>query len=162
MSYHGRMEDAVPRSESANSECNISNESKSSNAASQIPKLAESIHLGTPTLTRTEEKSLANELIAQLPTDTSFAVGEQTARQRVCEIIFDNYAQKIPMDNISPDWFYDFLLRNPRVPINFQSWFSSVQSTLPRSDQLIDIKMWELGLITRSFLSSSSVSTSSP
>ncbi|CAF0720659.1 unnamed protein product [Adineta ricciae] len=149
MSYNGRMEDTVPSSESPN-------------AASQIPKLAESIHPGTLTLTRTEEKSLANEIIARLPADVSLAVGEQTARQRVCEIIFDNYAQNVPLENISTDWFYDFLLRNPRVPINFQSWFFSVQSTLPNSDQLIDIKAWELGLITRSFLSSSLVSTSSP
>ncbi|CAF1396258.1 unnamed protein product [Adineta ricciae] len=162
MSYNGRMEDTAPSSESSNTEFNMSNESKSPDAASQIPKLPKSIHLDTPTLTRTEEKSLANEMIARLPADVSLAVGEQTARQRVCEIIFDNYAQKIPLENISPDWFYDFLLRNPRVPINFQSWFFSVQSALPHSDQLIDIKTWELGLITRSFLSSSLVSTSSP
>jgi len=97
----------------------------------------------------------------QLPTDVSFTIAEQMARRRVCEIVFDNYSHKLLSTNISSEWFYDFLLRNPRVPIHFQSWFSSVKSTLPASDQLIDIKIWELGLITRSVLPSSSISTSS-
>jgi hypothetical protein len=83
------------------------------------------------------------------------------ARRRVCEILYDNYSQKLSFGNISSEWFYDFLLRNPRIPIHFQSWFSSVKSTLPLSDQLIDIKIWELGLVTRSFIPSSSISTSS-
>jgi len=82
-------------------------------------------------------------------------------RRRVCEILYDNYSQKFSFENISSEWFYDFLLRNPRIPIHFQSWFSSVKSTLPLSDQLIDIKIWELGLVTRSFIPSSSISTSS-
>jgi hypothetical protein len=126
-----------------------------------IPKITESIRLGIPPLTRTEEKSLANELITQLPTDASFITGEQMTRRRVCEILYDNYSQKVSFENISSEWFYDFLLRNPRIPIHFQSWFSSVKSTLPLSDQLIDIKIWELGLVTRSFIPSSSISTSS-
>ncbi|CAF3314173.1 unnamed protein product [Rotaria socialis] len=48
--------------------------------------------------------------------------------------------------------FYDFLFRKSRVPIHFQTWFSSVKSTLPSSDQLIEIKIWELGLVTRSIV----------
>jgi hypothetical protein len=126
-----------------------------------MPKMNESIHTGIPPLSRTEEKSLANELIHQLPMDTSFSMGEQIARRRVCEIVYDNYSHRVLPGNISSEWFYDFLLRNPRLPIHFQSWFSSIKSTLPSSDQLIDIKIWELGLVTRSVLSSSSISISS-
>ena len=125
------------------------------------PKISESIHLDVPSLTRTEEKSLANELIHQLPMDTTFSIGEQIARRRACEIVYDNYSHRILPGNISSEWFYDFLLRNPRVPIHFQSWFSSIKSILPSSDQLIDIKIWQLGLVTRSVLLSSSISISS-
>ena len=103
-----------------------------------------------PPLTRTEEKSLANELIKQFSTDVSMIYAEQWTRQRVCQIIHDNYSQTVSSQQINAEWFYDFLLRNPRVPIHFQSWFSSVQPQLPSSDQLIDIKIWQLGLVTRS------------
>lgn len=129
--------------------------------AISLPKIAESVRLGVPPLTRTEEKSLANELITQLPSDASFTMGEQMARRRACEIVFDNYSHRFLCENISFEWFYDFMLRNPRVPIHFQTWFSSVKSTLPSSDQLIEIKIWELGLVTRSVVPSSSMSTSS-
>ena len=83
------------------------------------------------------------------------------ARRRVCEIVYDNYSHKISLGNISTEWFYDFLLRNPRIPIHFQSWFSSIKSTLPSSDQLIDIKIWQLGLVTRSSIPSCSNSIAS-
>jgi hypothetical protein len=83
------------------------------------------------------------------------------ARRRACEIVTDNYSQQFSPINIASEWFYDFLLRNPRVPMHFQSWFSSFKPVIPSSDQLIDIKMWQLGLVTRSVIPSSSVSTSS-
>ena len=104
-------------------------------------------------MTRTEEKSLANELIQQLSIDVSLSTAEHIARQRLCEIVYDNYSCRIPLSNIPMDWFYDFLLRNPRVPVHFQSWFSLVPSALPISDQLMDIKIWQLGLVTRSIRS---------
>ncbi|CAF3494672.1 unnamed protein product, partial [Rotaria sp. Silwood2] len=88
-------------------------------------------------------------------------IAEQMARRRASEIVMDNYAHQFSSMNITPEWFYDFLLRNPRVPIHFQTWFSSIKATIPSSDQLIDIKIWELGLVTRSIIPSSSVSTSS-
>ncbi|CAF1158931.1 unnamed protein product [Rotaria sp. Silwood1] len=162
--YTSRTEGITKRLDSTNTESVISNESESSSSSSiniSIPKIMESIRLGIPPLTRTEEKSLTNELILQLPADASFTTGEQMARRRACEIVFDNYSHKFSLENISIEWFYDFLLRNPRIPIHFQSWFSSIKSILPLSDQLIDIKIWELGLVTRSILPSSSISTSS-
>ncbi|CAF1303687.1 unnamed protein product [Adineta steineri] len=159
--YISRTEVLTKYSDSINTESSISNESESSNLNISIPKIIETIRSDIPPLTRTEEKSLANELISQLPADAPLLVGEQMIRRRVCEIVFDNYSQKLTLGNISSEWFYDFLLRNPRIPIHFQTWFSSVKSTLPLSDQLIDIKLWELGLITRSVISSSSISTSS-
>ncbi|CAF3833132.1 unnamed protein product [Adineta steineri] len=159
--YISRTEVLTKYPDSINTESSISNESESSNLNISIPKIIETIRSDIPPLTRTEEKSLANELISQLPADVPLLVGEQMIRRRVCEIVFDNYSQKLTLGNISSEWFYDFLLRNPRIPIHFQTWFSSVKSTLPLSDQLLDIKLWELGLITRSVISSSSISTSS-
>lgn len=106
-----------------------------------------------PSLTRSEEKSLANKLIHQCPIDISFQIAEQTARHHVCEIIFDNYSQRISPENISNEWFYDFLLRNPSLPIYFHSWFASIPSTIPLTDHMIKIKSWQLGLVTRSISS---------
>jgi hypothetical protein len=88
-------------------------------------------------------------------------MAEQLARRRACDIVIDNYSQQFSSINIASEWFYDFLLRNPRVPIHFQTWFSSIKSTMPSSDLLMDIKLWELGLITRSIIPSSSFSSSS-
>lgn len=138
-----------------------SQEFDSSPVSVSLPEVPESIRLGIPPLTRTEEKSLAHDLITQLPADASLTMGEQWARRRASEIVQDNYAHIIMPTNISTEWFYDFLLRNPRIPIHFQSWFSNVKSTMPISDQLLDIKMWELKLVTRSIIPSSSLSTSS-
>ena len=132
----------------------ISTDSTCSSLSLSLAKMNESIPLNIPPLTRTEEKSLANELIHHLSIDVSLQTGEQLARQRLCEIVYDNYSHQILSGKISSEWFYDFLLRNPRVPIHFQSWFSSVSSILPSSDHLIDIKIWQLGLITRSIRSS--------
>ena len=88
-----------------------------------MPKVPESIRLGIPPLTRTEEKSLAQELITQLPADASLSMGEQWAHRRACEIVRDNISHHITPMNITIEWFCDFLLRHPRVPIHFQSWF---------------------------------------
>ncbi|CAF0802379.1 unnamed protein product [Adineta ricciae] len=153
----------VDRISSRNDEFLRPNSSDPSSYNISIPKITESIHLGLPPLTRTEEKSLANELMIQLPADVTLTVAEQIARHRASEIVMDNFSHQLSPKNITCEWFYDFLLRNPRLPIHFPSWFSSVKPVLPASDQIIDIKIWELGLITRSVLgiSSSSHSTSS-
>lgn len=151
----------MKRLDSTNNDSVTSNESENTSLNISIPKVTESIRLGLPPLTRTEEKSLANELIIQLPTDASLSMAEHLARRRACDIVMDNYSQNLPSINITFEWFYDFLLRNPRVPIHFQSWFSSIKPTMPSTDLLIDIKIWELGLITRSIIPSSSISSSS-
>jgi hypothetical protein len=151
----------MKRLDSINNESVVSNESENTSFNVSIPKVTESIRLGLPPLTRTEEKSLANELITQLPADASITIAEQMARRRACEIVMDNYSHHLSSINITSEWFFDFLLRNPRIPIHFQSWFSSMKATMPSSDLLIDIKLWELGLITRSIMPSCSVSSSS-
>ena len=121
----------------------------------------ESLRPGVLSLTRTEERSLANQLIGQLPIDTSLIFAEQWTCRRARQIMMDNYSHQFSSIEILPDWFYDFLLRNPRIPIHFQNWFGSVKSTVPISDILIDIKIWELGLVTRSILPSIAISSSS-
>jgi hypothetical protein len=130
-------------------------------SSSPTSRVISSIVLGLPPLTRTEEKSLACELIAQLPINSSFAAGEKWAQQRACEIIRDNYSHTIMPIQISNEWFYDFLLRNPRLPIHFRGWFAMSDSSLPSSEHLIDIKMWELKLIAHSAVQLSSISASS-
>ena len=157
--YASRADGMMPRLDSTNTESIASNESDFSSFPNTLPRMAESTRLGVPPLTRTEEKALAQELISKLPADASFNMGEQWARRRACEIVHDNYSQRYFPNHISSEWFYDYLLRNPRVPIHFQSWFSAVKGNLPTSDHLIEIKVWELGLVTRSMLSSSFITT---
>ena len=146
---------------STNSEPIISNESYQSSRNLPQPKLNEYLRPSVLSLTRTEERSLANELITLLPVDISLMLAEQWACRRAREIMMDNYSHQFSTIEIAPDWFYDFLLRNPRVPIHFQSWFGSVKPTIPTTEVLVDIKIWELGLITRSVFPSSSISSTS-
>ena len=157
--YANRAGGRTPRLDSTNTESIASNESDFSPFINAHPRAAESARVGLPTLTRTEEKALAQELISQLPADASFNIGEQWARRRACEIVHDNYSQRLLPTQIVLEWFYDYLLRNPRVPIHFQSWFSGIKNILPTSDHLLEIKVWELGLVTRSMLSSSFIPT---
>lgn len=139
----------------------LSHRSEHSSPTISRTNINESLRPGILSLTRTEERSLANELISQLPTDTSVIFAEQWTCRRAREIMMDNYSHQFPSIEINPDWFYDFLLRNPRVPIHFQNWFGSVKAIVPTSDILIDIKIWELGLVTRSILPSNAISSSS-
>lgn len=148
-------EDEAKRSNSSHS--NTSDSSLTLSAS--MTKISDTSQFNNPFLTRTEEKSLANEFFYQFPIDISVQMAEEIARRRFCEIIFDNYSCRILPETIPFDWFYDFLLRNPRLPIHFQSWFSSIPLTLPATDQMVDIKIWELGLVTRSTLSLSSSSS---
>jgi hypothetical protein len=110
--------------------------------------------LGLPPLTRTEEKSLIQELIKYIPPETTFITAEQWTRSRACEIVRDNYLQQLQPNQIVQEWFYDFLLRHPPVLLHFQHWFSSVPSQWPDTDQLLQIKIWQLGLVTRAIMSS--------
>jgi hypothetical protein len=155
LTYAERTDGLPARPDSTHAESILSNESETSPFNHSITHIIELLRIGIPPLTRTEEKSLANALITQLPGDVPFTVAEQWARRRVCDIVLDNFSQRILSHDIAPEWFYDFLLRNPRVPIHFQLWFSFVKSQLPQSDHVIKIKAWELGLITRSILFSS-------
>ena len=105
-----RSQGTGQRLDSNNTDSIVSTESELSSFNIPLPpRLAESTRAGLPPLTRTEEKSLANELISQLPIDTPLSIGEQMVRRRACEIVQDNYSQKFLPGHIASDWFYDFL-----------------------------------------------------
>ena len=149
------MTDSNHRSEIRHTRLDSTNTESSLSIDSSMIRVSDSIRIGLPPLTRTEEKSLANEMIMQLPGDVSFSMAEQWIHHRVGEIVHDNYSQRILSNQINTEWFYDYLLRNPRVPVHFHHWFSSFPTALPVNDQLLEIKKWELGLISRSMMSSS-------
>lgn len=53
------------------------------------------------------------------------------------------------MDTIAPEYFYDFLLRHPRVPLRYQNWFLRCKAIPPTTGCPIDTKMWTLSMIVR-------------
>ena len=50
---------------------------------------------------------------------------------------------------VAPEYFYDFLLRHPRVAIHFKQWFRACKSFPPTTGCPIDTKVWSLGMIVR-------------
>jgi hypothetical protein len=53
------------------------------------------------------------------------------------------------MDTISPDYFYDFLLRHPAVAIHYKNWFLRCKLLPPTTGCPIDTKVWSLSMIVR-------------
>jgi hypothetical protein len=53
------------------------------------------------------------------------------------------------MSTISSEYFYDFLLRHPRIAIHYQNWFSRCKPVLPTTARSIDTKIWTLSMIIR-------------
>lgn len=53
------------------------------------------------------------------------------------------------MDTIANEYFYDFLLRHPNVPIHFARWFSKVKPFPPMNAESIDTKIWTLAMMVR-------------
>ena len=53
------------------------------------------------------------------------------------------------MDTIAPEYFYDFLLRHPRVAIRFDRWFMRCKPLPPTTGCPIDIKVWTLAMMVR-------------
>lgn len=53
------------------------------------------------------------------------------------------------MDTISPEYFYDYLLRYPRVALHFPNWFSNCKPTPPSTGSSIDTKVWSLSMMVR-------------
>lgn len=51
------------------------------------------------------------------------------------------------MDTITPEYFYDFLLRHPRVSLHFQHWFNRCKPCLPTSGCPIDTKLWTISMM---------------
>ena len=53
------------------------------------------------------------------------------------------------MDTIAPEYFYDFLLRHPRVALYYNNWFLRCKPVPPMTGCLIDTKVWTLSMIVR-------------
>jgi hypothetical protein len=58
------------------------------------------------------------------------------------------------MDAITPEYFYDFLLRHPRVAIHYKSWFLQCKPMLPVTGCAIDTKVWTLSMMVRGTMTS--------
>ena len=60
-----------------------------------------------------------------------------------------SYGSISQMDTVSSEYFYDYLLRYPRVALHYSNWFSTCKPSPPSTGSPIDMKMWSLAMIVR-------------
>jgi hypothetical protein len=53
------------------------------------------------------------------------------------------------MDTVAPEYFFDFLLRHPRVALHYSNWFIRCKPVPPTTGCPIDTKVWTLSMIVR-------------
>ena len=53
------------------------------------------------------------------------------------------------MKTIAHEYFYDFLLRHPRIAMHFSHWFMKCKPMPPTTGDPIDMKVWTLGMMVR-------------
>lgn len=125
----------------------------------------ESIKRQIPPLTEFEEEYLSTFMIQTLPSTCSLIDAQLYLHEEAIRLILKNYRLKvrsnlfliilwmdrslIQMDTIAPDYFYDFLLRHPRVPLHFKHWFGNCKPIIPCTGSSIDTKIWTLSMMIR-------------
>jgi len=100
-----------------------------------------------PPLTDFEEDYLATRMIERLPVNCLMIDAQLFLHREAIQVVKKNY--RLTMESIAPEYFYDFLLRHPRVAIHFQRWFSRCKPSPPTTGCQIDMKVWTLGMIVR-------------
>jgi hypothetical protein len=61
------------------------------------------------------------------------------------------------MDAIAPEYFYDFLLNHPSIPVHYSNWFLRCKPIPPSTGCQIDTKMWTLHMMVRGATTSDSM-----
>lgn len=100
-----------------------------------------------PPLTDFEEDYIAMQMIQNCPQRSSIIDAQLYLHRLAITVVQKNY--RIKMDTINQDYFYDFLLRHPNVPLHFKHWFSHCKPTPPDTGSHIDTKIWTLSMMIR-------------
>ena len=94
-----------------------------------------------------EEIRLTNELIHHpLGLSLTLADAQLFVDQYVINIARTNYSHR--MSFVQSDFFYDFLLKYPRVILKHRHWFHNFQPTLmPSQTDRLQLKKWQLATL---------------
>jgi len=109
--------------------------------------IAESIAKNIPPLTDFEEEYIASRLIAKFPTTCRMLDAQLYLHNEAIAVVKQNY--RLKMDSVAPEYFYDFLLRHPRVALHYSNWFLRCKPIPPTTGCPIDTKVWTLSMIVR-------------
>jgi len=109
--------------------------------------VTELISKNIPPLTDFEEDFIATRLMARVPQTCLMLDAQLFLHKEAMAVVKQNY--RIKMDTISPDYFYDFLLRHPPVAIHYRNWFSRCKREPPTTGCPIDRKVWTLCMAVR-------------
>ncbi|CAF3433371.1 unnamed protein product [Rotaria sp. Silwood1] len=100
--------------------------------------ITELVSKNIPPLTEFEEECLASRLMERYPT---------TCLMLDAQLFLHDEA--LAMDAVAPEYFYDFLLRHPRVALHYSNWFLRCKPVPPTTGCSIDTKVWTLSMTVR-------------
>lgn len=131
------------RSTSDNNEIEYLSSKTRSNGLNITELMAKNI----PPLTEFEEEFLATRLMERFPTSCLMLDAQLFLHNEAMAVVKRNY--RLKMDTVAPEYFYDFLLRHPRVALHYSHWFSRCKAIPPSTGCPIDTKVWTLSMIVR-------------
>lgn len=109
--------------------------------------IVDSVDKKVPPLTEFEEEYLSTSLIQNLSMTCSMVDAQLYLHKEAIRLVQKNYRMK--MESISSEYFFDFLLRHPHVPLHFQHWFNRCKPIIPTTGCPIDMKIWTISMMIR-------------
>ncbi|CAF4177314.1 unnamed protein product, partial [Adineta steineri] len=105
-----------------------------------------------PPLTDFEEEYIATRIMDKFPTTCLMLDVQFFVHDEAISVVRRNY--RLKMDTVAPEYFYDFLLRHPRIPLHYNKWFLRSKPTPPTTGCPIDTKVWTISMTVRGALAS--------
>ncbi|CAF0802863.1 unnamed protein product [Adineta ricciae] len=122
----------------------------SSTTRSNGLNISELIAKKIPPLTDFEEEYIASRLMEKFATTCPMLDAQLFLQDEAVNVVKKNY--RLKMDAVAPEYFYDFLLRHPRVALHFNNWFLTCKAVPPTTGCPVDTKVWTLSMIVRGAL----------
>ncbi|CAF1168120.1 unnamed protein product [Rotaria sordida] len=117
--------------------------------------VAELVSKNIPPLTEFEEEFIAIRLMEKFRTTCLMLDAQLFLHNEALAVVKKNY--RLKMDTVAPEYFYDFLLRHPRVALHYSNWFLRCKPIPPTTGCPIDTKVWTLSMIVRGAMASDSM-----
>ncbi|UJR27600.1 hypothetical protein I4U23_008881 [Adineta vaga] len=105
-----------------------------------------------PPLTDFEEEYIASRLMEKFSTTSLMLDAQLFVHNEAINVVKRNY--RLKMDTIAPEYFFDFLLRHPRIALHYNHWFLRCKQAPPSTGCPIDTKVWTLSMIVRGAMAS--------